>query len=139
MTSQQFQNYITQLSIVAVSDWQCRHICLPSVITAMISEEAGQDEVCEKQLLSVQAAAFTVHSYNDYLATWRGEGQREPNWKELIGESNYIRAVQYLQRAEFPYKRDRTYEAKLVGIIEKYQLMKYDEENGIYSYPKEEQ
>jgi hypothetical protein len=139
MTSQQFQNYITQLSIVAVSDWKCRHICLPSVIAAMILEEAGQEEVCEKQLLSVQAAAFTVHSYNDYLATWRGEGQREPNWKELIGESNYIRAVQYLQRAEFPYKRDRTYEAKLVGIIEKYQLMKYDEENGIYSYPKEEQ
>ncbi len=66
--------------------------------------------------------------HNDYLATWKDHSQEAPNWEELIGESNYIRAVQSLQDPKYPYCEARyEYEATLVGIIEKYKLTVYDE------------
>lgn len=65
--------------------------------------------------------------HNDYLATWKDHSQEAPNWEELIGESNYIRAVQSLQDPKYPYCKSSEYEGILVGIIEQNKLIAYDE------------
>lgn len=69
----------------------------------------------------------SIIDHNDYLATRKIGNQTEPNWKDLIGESNYILAVQKLQGAQFMYATSLTYEASLINdYIEKYNLMRFD-------------
>lgn len=50
-----------------------------------------------------------------------------PNWKKLIGEGNYIRAVRYLQDTEHTYSMKKEYEKELVEIIEQLWLYEMDD------------
>lgn len=70
----------------------------------------------------------SILDHNTYIATRKIGNQTEPNWKNVVGEENYILAVQYLQEAQFPYATSKTYEESLINdYIEKYKLTKYDE------------
>ncbi len=46
---------------------------------------------------------------------------------QVIGESNYIRAVQSLQDPKYPYCKEMEYEGVLVAIIEGHKLTVYDD------------
>lgn len=135
------EKFIREVAAAAREDWQGRHICLPSLTIALAiegsrwgkrSEAAILNELfthrrdgCMERHASFQAA---IHSHNNYLATWREQDQTAPNWKDLIGQKHYILAVQCLQDAEYPYYSSSGYERKLVELIEKYKLYKYDKE-----------
>lgn len=133
--------FIQDIGRAVREDWLQRHICLPSLAAAIIIEGIGMGERREREAwkrvfgywqgwdekpcVSLEQA---VVRHNDCLAVWRAEVQEKPNWHKLIGERNYIRAVQYLQDAEYPYRPEKNYEEKLVGIIEQYRLYELDEE-----------
>lgn len=69
----------------------------------------------------------SIIDHNDYLATRKIGNQTEPNWKGLIGESNYILAVQKLQGAQFKYATALNYGDSLIkDYIEKYNLARFD-------------
>lgn len=68
-----------------------------------------------------------VLRHHNRVETWRDPSQKAPNWEELIGESNYIRAVQSLQEPKYPYCKIPKYEDILVRIIERNKLTAYDE------------
>lgn len=131
--------FIETIGNIAQEDWRRRHICLPSIVIAIALEaidwEKNVAEINPNELFVRQEGFHTksqvlkhiIKEHNDYLATWREPFQKAPNWMELIGESNYIRAVQSLQEPMYPYCEDKKYEEILVGIIEKYKLMEYDE------------
>lgn len=69
----------------------------------------------------------SIMDHNDYLSTRKIGNQSEPNWKDLIGCSNYVLAVQHLQGAQFPYATSKTYEESLINdYIEKYNLTRFD-------------
>ena len=69
----------------------------------------------------------SVIDHNTYIATRKIGNQTEPNWKKVIGESNYILAVQYLQDAQFAYATSKTYAESLIrDYIEKYNLTRFD-------------
>ena len=69
----------------------------------------------------------SIIDHNDYLATRKIGNQTEPNWKDLIGESNYILAVQKLQGAQFKYATALNYGDSLIkDYIEKYNLARFD-------------
>ena len=69
----------------------------------------------------------SIIDHNDYLATRKIGNQTEPNWKDLIGESNYIAAVQKLQGAQFKYATALNYGDSLIkDYIEKYNLARFD-------------
>ncbi len=82
---------------------------MPSIVTAIALEaidwEKDEAEIDPSELFARQNdfhasssdLQHTILEHNNFLATWRGPYQDEPTWKELIGESNYIRAVQSLQ------------------------------------------
>lgn len=112
----------------AVADWRERHICLPSLIIASFMVGGGiflQDIESEKKAALTDIPVI-VRLHNDYLATWKGKGQSRPNWEKLLGECHYILAVQYLQDAEYPYSMEREYEEKIVGMIERNGLIRFD-------------
>lgn len=70
----------------------------------------------------------SVIDHNTYILTRKIGNQTEPNWKNVIGQSNYILAVQYLQDAQYPYATSNTYAESLINdYIEKYDLAKYDD------------
>lgn len=69
----------------------------------------------------------SIIDHNTYIATRRIGNQIEPNWKNVIGESNYILAVQHLQDAQFAYATSKTYaESLITDYIEKYNLARFD-------------
>lgn len=132
--------FIEIIGQIAQEDWRRRHICLPSIVIAIALEaidwEKNEVEISPNELFPHQEGfhanspvlRHVIMEHNDYLATWKDHSQEAPNWEELIGESNYIRAVQSLQDPKYPYCEARyEYEATLVGIIEKYKLTVYDE------------
>ncbi len=131
--------FIKSIGKIAQEDWHRRHICVPSIVTAIALEaidwEKDEAEIDPSELFARQKDFHASSSdlqqiileHNNYLATWRGPCQDEPNWKELIGESNYIRAVQSLQDPEYPYCKDLEYEGVLVALIEGHRLTVYDD------------
>lgn len=70
----------------------------------------------------------SIIDHNTYIATRIIGSQTEPNWKKVIGEENYILAVQHLQDAQFAYATSQNYVESLINdYIEKYDLTAYDE------------
>ncbi|MFG6344028.1 MAG: hypothetical protein K1W35_09775 [Lachnospiraceae bacterium] len=131
--------FIEYIGQIAQEDWRRRHICLPSIVIAIALEaidwEKNEDEIKPNELF-VRLEGFHADSpvlrhviieHNNYLVTWRDPSQESPNWIELIGESNYIRAVQSLLDPKYPYCEAPEYDRRLVEIIEKYKLTVYDE------------
>lgn len=69
----------------------------------------------------------SIIDHNTYLATRRVGNQRIPNWNKLIGVTDYVLAVQYLQGAEFPYATSQSYEESIIeNYIEPYNLIRFD-------------
>ena len=136
------ENFIKDVAAAAKEDWNARHICLPSIIIALAIEGSSWGKRKEALLLnelfphrrdgcmekheSIHAA---VCSHNNYLATWQEKCQTAPNWREFVGQKNYILAIQYLQDAEYPYYNSDEFESEIVGLIETYGLNMYDEED----------
>lgn len=136
------QKFIKDVAAAAKEDWQARHICLPSITVALAIEGSKwgnrketllnnelfphRRDGCMERHESFLAA---IRSHNNYLATWQEQGQTSPNWKEFIGQKNYILAIQYLQDAEYPYYRSGEFESEIVGIIEAYGLDEYDKDD----------
>lgn len=81
---------------------------------------------CQKKKAALSAVPVIVRLHNDYFATWKGEGQSRPNWEKLLGECYYILAAQYLQDAEYPYSVEEGYEERIVGMIERNGLVRFD-------------
>ena len=131
--------FIEVIGQIAQEDWQRRHICLPSIVTAIALEaidwEKNEDEIKPNELFArlegfhadSPVLRHVIIEHNNYLVTWRDPSQESPNWIELIGESNYIRAVQSLLDPKYPYCEAPEYDRRLVEIIEKYKLTVYDE------------
>ncbi len=131
--------FIEVIGQIAQEDWQRRHICLPSIVTAIALEaidwEKNEDEIKPNELFArlegfhadSPVLRHVIIEHNNYLVTWRDPSQESPNWIELIGESNYIRAVQSLLDPKHPYCEAPEYDRSLVEIIEKYKLTVYDE------------
>lgn len=131
--------FIKSIGKLASEDWEKRHLFLPSLIVAVAIE--GIDWTDKKKNIKprelfplqkaerIRVASFVqaVEQHNDYLATWTSLEQNTPNWERLIGETNYIRAVQYLQDAKYPYSDDKQFENKIVELIEDYGLIYLDE------------
>lgn len=117
----------------AQKDWRARHLCLPSLVVALVLHDLdgfvrlpGSQSGCPTLFplrkdghrggyASIQEA---VLSHNTYLAEWKADGQKYPNWKELNRQNHYILAVQYLQDAQYPYYPEKEAEAELVELIE---------------------
>lgn len=131
--------FIEVIGQIAQEDWQRRHICLPSIVTAIALEaidwEKNEDEIKPNELFArlegfhadSPVLRHVIIEHNNYLVTWRDPSQESPNWIDLIGESNYIRAVQSLLDPKYPYCEAPEYDRRLVEIIEKYRLTVYDE------------
>lgn len=131
--------FIEVIGQIAQEDWQRRHICLPSIVIAIALEaidwEKKEDEIKPNELFArlegfhadSPVLRHVIIEHNNYLVTWRDPSQESPNWIELIGESNYIRAVQSLLDPKYPYCEAPEYDRRLVEIIEKYKLTVYDE------------
>lgn len=137
LTRQDKIRFIRLIADAAVEDWRDRRICLPSVTIAIAIEgtDWGREPVYREQnclfprrhdgIFSFATTGAAVRSHSNYLATWYGEGQQEPNWNDL-GKEHYILAVQCLQDAKYPYSSHKDYEAVLVELIERYGLTVYD-------------
>lgn len=129
--------FFVPVAEAAMTDWRDRHICLPSVTTAIAiaGTDWGRAAVYQEckclfplrhdGIYSHETVSAAVRSHNEYLATWRGAGQQNPNWEEL-GKEYYILAAQCLQDAVYPYSPDKAFEAKIVELVERYGLMAYD-------------
>ena len=134
------QDFINQVAQSAVEDWKDRKICLPSLVIAIAVEGTGwgksirgMEEIVlfphrHDGIRHHKTIRHAVRSHNNYLAIWREDSQEGPNWERLIGQKHYILAVQYLQEAEYPYSSCKSYEAKLIQLIEEYEFYLYDEE-----------
>lgn len=131
--------FIKRIGRIAQADWHRRHICVPSIVIAIALEsidwERDKAEIDPSEVFARRedfhanspALENIVTEHNDYLATWKGPSQQTPNWEGLMNEGHYIRAVQFLQDAEYPYRKSPEYERELVEIIEGYKLTVYDE------------
>lgn len=131
--------FIEIIGQVAQEDWRRRHICLPSIVIAIAVEaidwEKNEAEINPSELFAKRKdfhanspiLQHIVINHSNYLATWQAPSQEKANWEGLIGEEHYIKAVQFLQDAEYPYCKSKEYEGILVEMIEKYKMMKYDE------------
>lgn len=122
------ERFIFRIAKKAQEDWQARHLCLPSLVTAIALHDFpvlfplrrdGNQEVYS----SIEEA---VLSHNTYLAEWKEEGQESPNWEGLAEQEHYILAVQYLQDAQYPYYPSKEAEKELVELIERNGLDRYD-------------
>lgn len=131
--------FIQYIGKIALQDWQKRNICLPSLTVAIAIEGIDwtnkKAEIEREELFPLQRAAIKnafsleriVVQHTDFLASWKKIGQSRCNWENLIGEVNYIRAVQFLQEAKYPYSKDKLFECKIIEIIEDYGLVYLDE------------
>lgn len=71
----------------------------------------------------------SIVDHGEYLCTRKVGNQQEPNWKNLIGETNLDKALDYLQGAQYKYATSLTYKESLKNdYILKYGLQKYDKE-----------
>lgn len=69
----------------------------------------------------------SIIDHNTYIATRTIGNQTKPNWSKVVGEDNYLLAVQYLQEADFAYATSKTYaESLIMDYIEKYNLTRFD-------------
>lgn len=128
MSGETRKAFMEEVADAAVADWKERHICLPSLMIAIFMVGGGrflQDTMPGKKA-ALSAVPVIVRLHNDYFATWKGEGQNRPNWEKLLGECYYILAVQYLQDAEYPYSVEEGYEERIVGMIERNGLVRFD-------------
>lgn len=72
----------------------------------------------------------SIIDHNDYIATRKIGKQTEPNYKAVIGETDYRKAVEALQSAEYPYATSLTYAESLINdYILKYNLTRFDGDN----------
>ncbi|MCH5257756.1 MAG: hypothetical protein J1D87_10705 [Lachnospiraceae bacterium] len=136
------QKFIEDVAAAAKEDWLERHICLPSITIALAIEGSRWGKRKETLLLNElfphrhdgcmerhESFPAAIRSHNNYLETWQEKYQAAPNWKEFIGQNNYILAIQYLQDAECPYCRSEDFDSEIVGIIEAYGLDEYDKDD----------
>lgn len=122
------ETFMEEVADAAVADWRERHICLPSLVIAVILSGKGRffEEKCLMGKVVHLSVPILSRSHNDFLAAWKGEGQKQPNWEKLLGQCYYILAVQYLQDAEYPYCMEKGYEEEIVGTIEEKKLTVFD-------------
>ncbi len=111
---------ISEIGRYAAEEWNKRHICLPSLMTAILLLEADSQNAPAWRIKEL------VQEHTDYLATWKERGTSEENWKSLWGKDNYVLAVQYLQKETGPYFRDKKYEELLIQTIEENKLTRFD-------------
>lgn len=104
----------------AAEEWKKRHICLPSIMTAILLLETDNGRKAAGDIREL------VKERTDNFAVWKAEGEQEENWKSLWGQENYVMAAQYLQEAERPYSEDKEYEKRLIRTIEKNRLTRFD-------------
>lgn len=72
----------------------------------------------------------SIIDHNTYIATRKIGNQAEPNYKQVIGETNYRKAVEALQGAEYPYATSHTYAESLINdYILKYNLTRFGGDN----------
>ena len=129
--------FFVPVAEAAMKDWRDRQICLPSITTALAiaGTDWGRAAVYKEYkclfplrhdgIRSHENVAAAVRAHTEYLATWRGAGQQYPNWEDL-GKEYYILAAQCLQSAVYPYSPDKTFERKIVELVEQYGLTAYD-------------
>lgn len=142
--SKTIQNFIADIGLLAGENWIRKQICLPSLTVAIILEGMDSHRTPGRKQWNKLfphwkewdgAHCFSLGQaialHNDYLAFWQAGDQTKPNWDRLAGEKNYIRAVQFLQDAEYPYCQDKNYETLLVNKIENYDLEKLDQEYSV--------
>lgn len=132
------RDFIAPVAEAAMKDWESRRICLPSLVIALAVEgtdwgrktgDRGQRILFPHRRDGIKnhdTIRDAVCSHNNYIAVWQGENQQEPNWAKLIGQKYYILAAQYLQEARYPYVSSKTYEKKIIYLIEEYLFMQYD-------------
>lgn len=128
MSGETRKAFMEEVADAAVADWKERHICLPSLMIAIFMVGGGRflQDTMPGKTSAMSAVPVIVRLHNDYFATWKGEGQSRPNWEKLLGECYYILAVQYLQDAEYPYSVEEGYEERIVGMIERNGLVRFD-------------
>ncbi len=69
----------------------------------------------------------SIMDHNMYIATRKIGNQAEPNWKAVIGETDYKKVVHALQSAAYHYATSLTYEESLIrDYILKYNLTRFD-------------
>lgn len=126
-----YGKWIGEAGRYAAEEWNKRHICLPSLMAAILLLEAGNGGKTAGDIRKL------IKERTDYLALWKEEAGREKNWKALWGQENYVLAAQYLQEADRPYFEDKKSEKRLIEIIEKNRLTGFDlwERTGCYVLP----
>ena len=112
--------FIREASRYAVEEWNKQHICLPSLMTAILMLETDNGKNCLAGIREL------VREHTDYLASWSADGMQEENWKSLWGEKNYVLAVQHLQNENKPYFADNSFDDLLIKTIEDNRLMRFD-------------
>lgn len=69
----------------------------------------------------------SILDHNDYIATRKIGNQTRPNWEKVIGCEDYEQAIDYLQRAPYPYATAFGYGESLIkDYILPYQLDRFD-------------
>ena len=123
------KTFMEEVADAAMADWKERHICIPSLMIAILMIGGGRflQDMKSGKNADLVTVPVIVRMHNDYFAVWKGEGQSRPNWEKLLGECYYILAVQYLQDAEYPYSVEKGYEERIVGMIEGNGLVRFDE------------
>jgi len=112
--------FIGETGRCAAAEWNRQHICLPSLMTAILMLETDNGK---KQTAGIREL---VRVHTDYLAAYKAEGRQEENWRFLWGRNNYVLAVQYLQNASKPYFADKNAEELLIRTIEENRLTRFD-------------
>lgn len=72
-----------------------------------------------------------IIDHNTYIATRQFDDQTDPNFKDVIGETDYRKAVKALQSAPHPYATAKDYEETLIALIEKENLIRFDGDNAL--------
>lgn len=103
-------HFIGAVGRYAAEEWKKRHICLPSLMTAILILETDNGRKTAGDIREL------VKEHTDYLAAR----------KSLWGQANYILAAQYLQEADRPYFADKKYEKLLIQTIEENELTRFD-------------
>lgn len=112
--------FIGEIGRYAVIEWNKRHICLPSVMTAILMLETNKGK---KPALEIKEL---VRERTDDLAAWKEKNALEDNGKSLLGQENYILAAQYLQKAAKLNFEDKDFEKLLILTIEENRLTRFD-------------
>lgn len=69
----------------------------------------------------------SIIDHNTYIATRMIGNQKEPNWKAIIGETDYKKVAEGLQSAQFAYATSQNYAQSLIeDYIEKENLTRFD-------------